>query len=359
MPTLTLQFASLTVTAQRAPLECGDILFDLGRINESQHMAYEALELFGERPPTLQRLVYLHAIKGEPEAARRFLAVLERSLMHRRWARERLRQLNADPMLSGESVVASRRELMVARDFTGKLDLQTMLEQLLDQNPQNRMAFEYLMAFYLARRRVDKLVENLPRLDDFGYCEIPRHYEEAILILANETSQPVVLPGRRIRTESVQRLHRFIDRVRAWQDQPQRAIGARDAMDSDSLLGYYRLDRRTLQTAPLLADKAQLETQPAWSPDGRYLYFASAAKRWTESMTFPAEHVAGIRYDLKRVRYDVETDQWGPVETVLSADQTAKSNLNPRISPMVDSCCSACATTAGLRCTSRKAICIC
>ena len=81
VPTLTLQFESLTATAQRVPLECGDILFELGRINESQHMAYEALELFGERPHTLQRLVYLHAIKGEPDAARRFLAVLERSLL--------------------------------------------------------------------------------------------------------------------------------------------------------------------------------------------------------------------------------------------------------------------------------------
>ena len=118
VPTLTLQFESLTATAQRVPLECGDILFDLGRINESQHMAYEALELFGERPQTLQRLVYLHAIKGEPDAARRFLAVLERSLWHRGWARDCLRQLDADPTLSGVPVVASRRELMVDRDFS-------------------------------------------------------------------------------------------------------------------------------------------------------------------------------------------------------------------------------------------------
>jgi len=35
------------------------------------------------------------------------------------------------------------------------------------------MAFEYLMAFYLVSRRTDKLVENLPRLNDFGYREIP------------------------------------------------------------------------------------------------------------------------------------------------------------------------------------------
>lgn len=107
----------------------------------------------------------------------------------------------------------------------------------------------------------------------------------------------------------------------------------RDVMDSDSLLGYYRLDRQQLKTAPPIADKAQLETQPAWSPDGKYLYFASAPKLWADQTTFPAEDFAKVRYDLKRVPYDVETDQWGSVETVLSAQRTGKSNVNPRISP--------------------------
>ena len=105
-----------------------------------------------------------------------------------------------------------------------------MLESLLQANPRNKMAFEYLMAFYLVSRRTDKLVENLHRLDDFGYREIPRHYEEAILIHANETAQQVALHGRAIRPETIQRFHRFIDRVRPWQNQPHaggRRIGRR------------------------------------------------------------------------------------------------------------------------------------
>lgn len=110
-------------------------------------------------------------------------------------------------------------------------------------------------------------------------------------------------------------------------------VQTRDAMDSDSQLGYYRLDSRILKTAPPITDPAQLETQPAWSPDGKYLYFASAPKLWPDYTTFPEQHFAQLRYDLKRARYDAETDQWGPVETVLSAERTGKSNVNPRISP--------------------------
>jgi dipeptidyl aminopeptidase/acylaminoacyl peptidase len=104
-------------------------------------------------------------------------------------------------------------------------------------------------------------------------------------------------------------------------------------MDSNSDLAYYRLDCRKLKTVPSIADPSQLETQPAWSPDGKHLYFASAPKRWPDYTTFPEEHLAQLRYDLKRISYDVETDRWGTVETVLSAARTGKSNVNPRVSP--------------------------
>lgn len=251
VPTLTLQFASLTVTAQRAPLDCGDILFELGRVNESQHMAYEALELFGERPHTLQRLAYLHAIKGEPDPARRFLAVLERSLLHRGWARDCLRQLDADPTLAGVPVVASRRELMVDRDFTGKLELEPMLVQLLERNPRNRMAFEYLIAYYLLTRQVDKLAANLHRFDDFGQTRLPRHCEEAILIHLDATgAQAIDLGGRRISPETRQRSAEFVRAAQRLQGNASAAFAALHRGFGDSYFLFYVFGHNDLQLAP-------------------------------------------------------------------------------------------------------------
>jgi hypothetical protein len=249
VPTLTLQFDSLTTTAQRAPLECSDVLFDLGRINESEHMAYEALESLGERPHTLQRLVYLHAIKGEPDAARRFLAVLERSLLYRGWACDCLRQLDADPTLASVPEVASRRALMVERDSTEKLGLETMLGQLLDRNPRNRMALEYLMAYYLLTRQIDKVAANLRRFDDLDQAGLPRHCEEAILIyLDTPGSQAVDLGKRLIRPETRRRGVEFVQAASRFRGNPAAAFAALYPDFGDSYFFFYVFGHNDLQS---------------------------------------------------------------------------------------------------------------
>lgn len=106
----------------------------------------------------------------------------------------------------------------------------------------------------------------------------------------------------------------------------------RDVIDLDSLLAYYDTTTKSLKTAPDLAKKDRLETYPTWSPDGRYLYFCSAPLTWTSRSTIP-EKYDQIKYDLMRISYDVERDEWGSAETVLAAKDTGRSILLPRVSP--------------------------
>ena len=110
------------------------------------------------------------------------------------------------------------------------------------------------------------------------------------------------------------------------------AAEIRDVIDLDSYLAYYNADARTVKTAPALSRKDRLETYPAWSPDGRYLYFCSAPLTWTRRDAIP-EQYDQIKYDLVRIAYDVERDVWGTPETVLSAKETGQSILEPRLSP--------------------------
>jgi len=110
-------------------------------------------------------------------------------------------------------------------------------------------------------------------------------------------------------------------------------VEIRDVVDLDSALAYYDLKSQTVKMPPQLADKSRLETYPTWSPDGRYLYFCSAPMLWSDHNKVPPTNFEKLRYDLVRISYDIDTDSWGQLETVLSAGQTHKSILLPRISP--------------------------
>jgi len=76
-----------------------------------------------------------------------------------------------------------------------------------------------------------------------------------------------------------------------------------------------------------------LETYPAWSPDGRNLFFCRAPRLWTDTVNAPPVNYDKVRYDLVRVSYDAASGRWGKAQVVLSAAQTGKSMLLPRVSP--------------------------
>ena len=107
----------------------------------------------------------------------------------------------------------------------------------------------------------------------------------------------------------------------------------RDVVDLDSALVCYNIDSKKAVCPPELSDKNRLETYPAWSPDGRYLYYCSAPILWQDRDTVPPENYDKLKYDLRRIAYNIETNQWGKAETVLTADETGLSILLPRISP--------------------------
>jgi len=107
----------------------------------------------------------------------------------------------------------------------------------------------------------------------------------------------------------------------------------RDVIDLDSDLVYYVVGSDSASTTAAMADPDRLETYPTWSPDGRWLYFCSAPILWSDRDVAPPERYAEVRYDLRRIRYDLETDTWAEAETVLSSDETGLSILLPRVSP--------------------------
>ncbi len=107
----------------------------------------------------------------------------------------------------------------------------------------------------------------------------------------------------------------------------------RDVVDLESALAYFRVAARQSQRVPGASDERHMATYPAWSPNGRFLYYCRAPVLWTDRDAVPLKQYAEVKYSLMRIPYDIETDRWGDPQVVLPAEKTGQSILLPRISP--------------------------
>lgn len=100
----------------------------------------------------------------------------------------------------------------------------------------------------------------------------------------------------------------------------------RDAWDDDSDLAVYDTDTNQVSSSREIADPALRENWPAWSADGRTLYFSSSPQ-------VPVAQEEQVKYDLMRIPYDPQTGVWGAKETVLAAADSGMSATQAKESP--------------------------
>lgn len=106
-----------------------------------------------------------------------------------------------------------------------------------------------------------------------------------------------------------------------------------EVVDLQSTLRTFSADTRETSEISAINRSDSLITHPAWSPDGRTLYYCRAPRLWNDSARFPPPGYDRVRYDLVRQSYDNETGTWGTPEIVVSAEKTGMSILFPRVSP--------------------------
>jgi hypothetical protein len=98
-------------------------------------------------------------------------------------------------------------------------------------------------------------------------------------------------------------------------------------------------DVKSNKVKQIVNTRDTLETFPSWSPDGKWLYYCSAAldlpggTKDIERSFMVSEQYDKIRYSVMRRKFDAETLSLGKPDTVISAGRTGKSASFPRISP--------------------------
>jgi tetratricopeptide (TPR) repeat protein len=189
-----------------------ELCLELGLVNVAERIAQEFLRWMNDRPNpfVLKQLALIYMTKGEIETARVHLRALSRNLIYGSEAKNLLHHLKTDPLLEHDEHIQHLRSIMITTDdaytYYNENDC---LTRLLQRNKYNKMAFEYLMAHYLLTRQLDKFVENLHRLDDFGYESIPQHYQEAILLYESTTQKKIDLGDRQINAETLRQFEEF------------------------------------------------------------------------------------------------------------------------------------------------------
>lgn len=92
-------------------------------------------------------------------------------------------------------------------------------------------------------------------------------------------------------------------------------------------IGVYDIQRDEIITSPELSGVDAMETFPAWTPDGKTLYFCRGNAYAKDT---PLD---SLRYDLWRVDFDAKARKFGSPQCVYEASATRHTVSLPRVSP--------------------------
>lgn len=111
-----------------------------------------------------------------------------------------------------------------------------------------------------------------------------------------------------------------------------------EVLDEASDLLLYNAEKNEVQL--VLNDSTQYETFPCWTPDGKWLYYCTAAEpespvELPDSMREMQRVISYDRfyYDIRRMTFDEKTGRFGPTELVVDCASRKRSASFPRISP--------------------------
>jgi len=186
-----------------------ELMLELGYAAIAEKNAYEQLQKMGPCPFILERLANIHLVKGNHDIARVFLNLLKQDLIYQSQARQLLDQIQGDPEMTDHPTVQQLRPRIPDHDNINYHFAEGFFLQLLDKDPLNKMAFEYMMAYNLLNGRLQQIARQIHRLKDFGHTRLPRYYEEALTLYSNTSGDKLDLGSWKPRPEMLKQFNEF------------------------------------------------------------------------------------------------------------------------------------------------------
>ena len=136
-----------------SPLPTAEAFYQLGMINVAQRTVFEAQEAildFQKSGRCYKRLAQTNLINGQYEVARKYLTALQKTLFYRDWADETLLLLGDEKAIDSHPEYGRLRQYAYKEEFYFSDHVTPeMLQSLYFSNTDNRLAYQYLVAYYL------------------------------------------------------------------------------------------------------------------------------------------------------------------------------------------------------------------
>lgn len=200
-------FIDVPFTSEVA-LPNSDLYFDLGNIEESQRFAFEAQTAMPYSPRVLKRLALNCIILNQKMAAATFINVLANNPMENAWV-EKHRILVADANLANTDSLIAKKRMDMHKTASIKNAPSIKLISLLDKNPANKAAFEYLLALDLLDHNLNDFLLDLEMLPRFHIKKLPTVVEEAIVLFRTIKPENEELRRYKISSSTMGRFRQF------------------------------------------------------------------------------------------------------------------------------------------------------
>ena len=171
-----------------SPLPTAELFYQLGMINDAERYTFEAQEAipnYRKSGRLTRRIAQCEIINGNYAVASKYLRLLENSLFYRGWAKRQERFLYNDQAVNADQEYGKLRDLRIKHhDYLfSDQEMDQMLGLLFIDNKKydNRMAYEYLIAYELLQCDLERFMNYYPLGRFVRFDHIPYAIQQVLI----------------------------------------------------------------------------------------------------------------------------------------------------------------------------------
>lgn len=171
-----------------SPLPTAEAFYQLGMVNDAERYAFEAQEAipnYRKSGRLTRRIAQCEIINGNYAVAAKYLRMLESSLFYRQWAKSQERFLYNSAAVKADPEYGRLGDIHIKRhDYLfSDQEMDQMLGLLLVDNKKydNRMAYEYLIAYELLQRDLGRFMRYYPLGRFVQFDHIPYAIQQVLI----------------------------------------------------------------------------------------------------------------------------------------------------------------------------------